>query len=336
MVEKKGFEREVGVKTNFTLLKVNDAEESFLCDFELFFHFNDLGGIENSLQNARGFEEMLHPPDWTPHFFMYNQVSNDILEGPTYTIGPDNRIFGYLNWRIEVSHIFDVHCFPFDRQIFRLILGCSNANIVGFDDSKGVPPSFDEDNHMSSTVTFDHDTWRIEKLSGHITKPLFHMIYCTRNSTFYLFNIMVVNFIIVVLSATVYCIPIDQYASRLGVIMTALLTAVAFKFVTINWIPLVSYLTYLDWYFLATFSMMGMIVTENVLCVLLFQNDKIDEAENIDGIFTLVFVISWFVLHVLIFIGAELKIFSPSWDQVANTTSCRVTHEVEKFELRSS
>ena len=189
---------------------------------------------------------------------------------------------------------------------------------------------------MSSTVTFDHDTWRIEKLSGHITKPLFHMIYCTRNSTFYLFNIMIVLFIIVVLSATVKCIPIDEYASRLGVIMTALLTAVAFKFVTINWIPLVSYLTYLDWYFLATFSMMGMIVTENVICVILWQNDNIHEAEYIDGIFTTVFVITWFVLHVLIFIGAELSIFSPSWDQVANTTSSRVTHEVEKFELRSS
>ena len=91
------FEREVGVKTNFTLLKVNNAEESILCDFELFYHFNDLSGIENSIQNAKGFEEMSNPPDWTPHFFMYNQVSNDVLEGPTYTIGPDNRIFGYIN-----------------------------------------------------------------------------------------------------------------------------------------------------------------------------------------------------------------------------------------------
>ncbi|XP_019617103.1 PREDICTED: acetylcholine receptor subunit beta-like 1 [Branchiostoma belcheri] len=72
-----------------------------------------------------------------------------------------------------------------------------------------------------------------------------------RKSAFYNWNTVLILFLIMALSFTVFFIPVEDYKDRLGVIFTLLLTTVAFKLVVSQYLPTVSYLTLLDKYVLA-------------------------------------------------------------------------------------
>lgn len=76
-------------------------------------------------------------------------------------------------------------------------------------------------------------------------------IYVGRESSFYLWNVSMILFFLVLGTQLVVAISPSLTADRVGINLTLLLTAVAFKFVMMNFVPPVGYLTILDkckWY----------------------------------------------------------------------------------------
>ena len=84
-----------------------------------------------------------------------------------------------------------------------------------------------------------------------------------RNWGFYTHNIMSVMLAICLVSNVVFAIPPEDLADRLSVVLTSLLTAVAFKLVVEENIPKLSYSTLLDKYLNGLFAVLVVMSISN-------------------------------------------------------------------------
>ena len=84
-----------------------------------------------------------------------------------------------------------------------------------------------------------------------------------RKPKFYFGNIVFPNFLIVGGCFGAFVINRDEVADRLSVTVTLMLAAVAFRFVVSEYLPRVSYLTYMDYYLLTGFVSLVLLIFEN-------------------------------------------------------------------------
>ena len=71
-------------------------------------------------------------------------------------------------------------------------------------------------------------------------------LYMRRKPDFYLYNIVFPTFIIILCAFGTSIVPLENFSDRTSITLTLLLTIVAFKFISISWIPSIPYLTLLD------------------------------------------------------------------------------------------
>jgi len=88
---------------------------------------------------------------------------------------------------------------------------------------------------------------------------LYTGVIVTRNYGHYIWNIFIPIFLITIMSVTSFAVPVDLVAERCGLILTLVLTSVAFKFVVGQDLPKISYNTFLDWYILISFIVLAVI-----------------------------------------------------------------------------
>merc|ERR1712070_56736 len=100
-----------------------------------------------------------------------------------------------------------------------------------------------------------------------------------------------------------FAIPRTDVGDRLGVSMTMVLTAVAFKLEISNKLPDLSYLTLLDKFVLASFGFIGAISVENTLA-LYWLDDSQDET------LLYVFCYTWLIGTVFTILVIAYKILS--------------------------
>ena len=100
--------------------------------------------------------------------------------------------------------------------------------------------------------------------------------------------------------------------------MTLLLTSVAFKLVTSEWVPQISYQTLLDYYNVICIIVLMAIVLENFIISLLVTYDTIpyDLADKRDELFFEALLTFWGTFNLVIYIGFRFKLFFPHWEQV--------------------
>ena len=104
----------------------------------------------------------------------------------------------------------------------------------------------------------------------------------------------------------------------MSVTMTLLLTSVAFKLVTSEWVPQISYQTLLDYYNVICIIVLMAIVLENFIISQLVTYDTIpyDAADKHDELFFEILLIFWGIFNLIIYIGFQWKLFFPHWEQV--------------------
>ena len=80
-------------------------------------------------------------------------------------------------------------------------------------------------------------------------------------------NVIGILAMLTLLVLTVFAVPVEDLADRVGIVLTLLLTAVAFKFVVADTVPKVGYSTQLDRYMLLN---MGFLFFSAVVCTAVF------------------------------------------------------------------
>ena len=227
------------------------------------------------------------------------------------------QIYAFYNWKIRILDGFYVKDFPFDRQILDIHFDVLHAQLCQYDASKGIPDGTKTQGNCF--VRYSDDMWKLEEVKSSMNTSADGLARChiqifiSREPSFFLFNIVLVTFLIVFIALSVWALDVHDYSSRISVLMTTVLTVVAFKFVTINMVPAVPYLTLMDKYMLATFMVLTFIVIENVALVTL----DVDTARDVDDKFSLCALVLWILIHILIFIGDEFELFRTNWDSLA-------------------
>lgn len=86
-----------------------------------------------------------------------------------------------------------------------------------------------------------------------------------RNPWYYVSNIVVPMFSIVLLSGSSFVIPAEKIQDRLSASLTLVLTAVAYKYNVVQTAPPIGYHTWLDWYVLMCYGALSAVVLENCI-----------------------------------------------------------------------
>ena len=124
-----------------------------------------------------------------------------------------------------------------------------------------------------------------------------------RRSSYYMWNIVFIDFALVLTSFSVLLIPASELADRMSISLTLLLTAVAFKFVVSEKLPSISYLTLLDGYVLCGFAMQVFVVLENAIAHTLTEESS-NYADRVGALLLLAYFACYHVVYLVKTYGA--------------------------------
>ena len=155
---------------------------------------------------------------------------------------------------------------------------------------------FDLTSSKYGSRTLKHD-----KAGGKKRRPVIESSFTIkRKPGFYEVNILLLNFIIVILAFTVYGLSINDVSDRLGIVMTLMLTSVAFKTYVADQLPQNNYLTFLDKYLLIGIFLLTIMACECFL-VNIFVSD--DQEFEVDKGFAIVLMSGWIFGNIVVFAG---------------------------------
>lgn len=184
---------------------------------------------------------------------------------------------------------YSLQPFPYDEQIFEIIIGTGHTiEDVVFVPNPHVPSIAPGIDKFSL-----NDTWLLTLMDG---KDGMRILPCMkgvmgdrsrcatvmlarRRPQYYEVNILLMNFIIVLLCFTMFLLPVSDVADRINIAMTAMLTSVAFKTYVADQLPDLSYLTFLDKYLLSGILLLVLMVFETIFVNTIFDDDHIKGGE---------------------------------------------------------
>ena len=262
---------------------------------------------------------------------VYNTSGDRLVLGSEWFINyKTGCVWHYVNFDVVTNNIFNLRNFPFDRQRFRLSMADSTSGCKFIQstrgwgtDSSSMPEHFGDDEVSNCEFWLQGETqsWMLhdvtvvpsaqpESASGSITCTA----YLQRKPKYYLTSIVLVSYLICAPAASQCLMDFDDIPDRLMLIVTLMLTLVAFKFVTMSISPPTAYLTWLDKYIVSSFAFLMVNLLQNVAVKFAFDDEphywQIDQAVSMT-LFAL-----WTILHVYIVIGTKRNHFRESWDGI--------------------
>ena len=232
----------------------------------------------------------------------------EVVDDAVVYLSPNDDV-GWIraekHYRGEFYQMMDLHAFPFDVQELEIHIRMPSRHDLGREFKQFLKSNQQPQVEVKDWVKLSE--WeRYEPYakckSDHkgrarytVTMPML------RRSRFYLANVLAIMSAICFLAFTSFAIPTTELGDRSGIVLTLLLTAVAFKLVISDSIPKVSYFTIMDFYMNGMFVLLFIIALENGICAAL----GINYPESVDGLgshvdrntFLSVFLL-WVVFHI--------------------------------------
>lgn len=260
------------------------------------------------LRCENGLEKELEPtsiqhigqPDWDndhtlfkPTFTFGNAIGKtEIIQHVRmleYCSSAGGHVFEKYKFQATFAERLELMSMPFDRQVLRIrIYGEEpiwRMQLAPFkDDRAGGRPGLPRPGSDVPVPT----EWKVDsdvEICGERVPPLRVMVWklddksfrsslevvthVRRIPNFYVLNVMVVNCVITYLTVAAYACRPDDFNGRAEIQFTLLLTSISYKVVTTSWMPIKSYLTFLDQYILANLFIQAISIAESFLSILL-------------------------------------------------------------------
>ena len=350
--------RWVGAKMQLGLLSIDNQKEQFTVDLCIFLHWKprrhasdgmDLSSDEDGATGNHIVRVEGAPSGWLPSINLLECDDFKEIERSYFHNRTTNDWFLLLNYIATVRAELRLQRFPFDRQNLKARVEFQNCSVRPWRiaDEDAQPDSFVSTpnegitvyNTMEDSWHFDHAKSEIDNMGQ--AAEIGCNVFMQRKPAFFLWNVVVVMFPIVATAASAVAVPGHAMADRMSISLTLMLTAVAFKFVLMGFIPPVSYLTFLDIYVIVATIFLSISIAENFVVAYYarayalegegwplregysgWADDDLDAradfVEAIDFVFAPVFLGAWVLLHALIFLGVAFGWFYQSWEKVEN------------------
>ena len=228
-----------------------------------------------------------------------------LVDESTGLVGFVVRMLGVFRERFELKR------FPFDCQWLTLRLSSCWKEVrfsgdwpAAYARSNACPCRADfvrlsgfilEDYAPFPVACLQARTTKMEQsASGSVYHELNAKLMIRRESAYYLWNIALIDFLLVLTSLAVLLVPAEEFADRMSMSLTLLLTAVAFKQVVSMHLPSISYLTSLDKYVLCGFGMQVLVVAQNAAAK--FEVDRFPSsyvADTWGGVLLVVYMVAY-------------------------------------------
>lgn len=258
--------------------------------------------------------------NWEPELdnlaVFQNRVGDVTVVEATPTVSSKLFIgFKRKNWRIRVTitHNFSLYNFPVDTQQLPILIRIPRAkengiHFISVTMEDRVIQSFGKMQHSWHFLKTDAcmllDTLGVKEIiKDGIDLNRFNasskceyafVITVQRKFSYYIANIAVPNSLLVALNFGIFCLDYLDVSSRLQIILTILLTAVAFKFSVSSLLPVLSYQTALDTFCLGLLIFVVICAMESIIIA------KLPEivARIIDNVTVAVLGVSFIVYHI--------------------------------------
>lgn len=267
----------VAIRTS--IISVGDIDtvgQQFKCDF-----YMSATWSEPQLQ-GRSPDDIRWSNEWHPRIVFFNAVEIEKMEiNHKLFYEEGNKIpYAMQSYRIKGSfrENLELWNFPLDYQQLTITLMSDwTDKLVEFEKDLKKPDTLrpetftaDQEWHLCRNVVTESTSTVSSEGSSANDYPLYHIkCHVKRKNGYYLWNIVMIIFLISLLSFCSFSVEISSPSDRLSVTLTLLLTAVAFKFVVSQSLPTISYLTLLDKYVLCGLLFLGCMAIENAVAAAL-------------------------------------------------------------------
>lgn len=183
---------------------------------------------------------------WVPYIKFYSSPESPIIMEEANYDPCTGEVFFFRNWLVSVQETLELQRFPFDRQVIGCTYGTNGDAILkpykatrmyGTDQD-----SEERQQYAHLLVQLDLPVWKLHTVQMEKNDERTYTVeaHLERDPLYYLYNVVLVLALITVTNVVVCNMDADDLGGRMGVTITLLLTAVAFKFVLNAMIPQVS------------------------------------------------------------------------------------------------
>ena len=232
------------------LVEVRDAEQSFVADVFIRAEWLDPRLAHGAAQPCSVDEVTI----WTPQLQLLNRRNIDRVLQPELTVSSNGKVRQVLRAYGDFGFHADLTAFPFDHQE----LAFSLVSTLGLDDVQVVT----EPDNLGMAEQVSVTNWRVRgdgsRSSEYYVAPVHQTISrldvvfrIERLTGFYTWQLLVPLFLVVMMTWTVFWMPLEFVAPRVGLVATSMLTLIAYRFSMSSILPPIAYLTRLDIFMVA-------------------------------------------------------------------------------------
>jgi hypothetical protein len=233
------------------LIEIHDANQSFIGDVFIRAEWQDSRLAHAGLQPCFVDQQDI----WTPQLQLLNRRSLEQIKPPQFSVAPGGRVTQAVRFYGDFSFRADLSDFPFDEQELRFIIvstyQTSDVKIGASRKSLAIGEKLSVTNWLVQL--------RDGAVSEHYVAPLdrylsrFDVIFDAQRLTgFYTWQLLVPLFLVVMMTWTVFWMPLEFVAPRVGLVATSMLTLIAYRFSMASILPPIAYLTRLDLFMVAS------------------------------------------------------------------------------------
>jgi len=244
--------REVKIGILLTdLTEVSGAEQSFSADVFMLATWHDPELVDGSA----GLRSLDYDDVWHPTILVYNRRSVSETMPHEVLVRPDGTVTYLQRFTGQFSAPMNLREFPRDRQEFFVWLVAptrAGANVTLVPDESIV---------ALRTGELSISDWKIGEASieveplqvapGAPVNPGIKLtLPASRRVTYYTIQVLIPLMAIVMMAYAVFWVAPTVVPTRVGVVVTTMLTLIAYRFMLANHVPRLPYLTRLDWFML--------------------------------------------------------------------------------------
>jgi hypothetical protein len=241
---------------------------------------------------------------WCPHFDFVNGIVPHSAYDVSIRAYPDGTVKYIERSSAELSNTFRLKTFPFDLQKLDILIhpGMSDADSVDFvdlNDGRAVSAEPRVYSELAQwTVTgMTSSAERIPGLGGETISQVRFAISIARRYNFYIWKVFLPLVIMVILSWTVFWVDPSELSAQATISVTTILTVIAFAFAIQANLPKVSYLTYIDLFFLISYLFVFLTALEIVAVHLAGRSGRSARARRLTRLSRIALPIAYVTLN---------------------------------------
>jgi hypothetical protein len=295
------------------ITNIDSAQQNFTADLAIVFRWKDA----RLTHTGTGVAYYALDQIWTPRVGIANETNSVVHKFPeSAEVEPDGTVLYRQLYVGAFTQPLRLRSFPFDRQAFRIQLVAVRYRpdeVMFVADQNWINNGLKEGAGIAPSITLPD--WTIEKWE---TKPMTYALApgfeysgyafeftATRNVLHYILKVILPLVLIVMMSWVVFWIEPSELGIQFSIVMTSMLTLIAYRFAVDTQLPRLPYTTRLDTFILTSTLLVFFSLIEVLVTTILDNKQQTKLAKRIDLYCRVIFPVIFALAIMAIFFHAR-------------------------------